>query len=199
MYLVNPKLASEAEQADLSLIWSQNPEDRSSCDMAHIFYFSPCSIVLTIWTAAWQKWCVRPAKTQISLGIRPVWSASSLCTQWVAKDPRFLHADGMTLIRLGGCPGWSVFSGCTAPFDGFVMQRLIWEILYNELALYPITKSCDVIKLMSNCNTWDSYGKSISVFFIKLLHEIYEHLCIFQWHCVVQGCPDSSNWPVRWK
>ena len=33
------------------------------------------------------KWHVRPAKTQISLGIRPVWSESSLCTQWVPKDP----------------------------------------------------------------------------------------------------------------
>ena len=32
-------------------------------------------------------------KTQISLGTRPVWSESSLCAQWVAKDPRFLHAD----------------------------------------------------------------------------------------------------------
>ena len=39
------------------------------------------------------KWHVRPAKTQISLGIHPVWSESLLCTQWVAKDPRFLHAD----------------------------------------------------------------------------------------------------------
>ena len=36
---------------------------------------------------------VRPAKTQISLGIRPVWSESSLCAQWVVKDPIFLHAD----------------------------------------------------------------------------------------------------------
>ena len=36
---------------------------------------------------------VRPAKTQISLRIRPVWSESSLCAQWVAKDPSFLHAD----------------------------------------------------------------------------------------------------------
>ena len=36
---------------------------------------------------------VRPAKTQISLGIRPVWSESSLCDQWVAKDSRFLDAD----------------------------------------------------------------------------------------------------------
>ena len=36
---------------------------------------------------------VCPVKTQISLGIRPVWSESSLCAQWVAKDLRFLHAD----------------------------------------------------------------------------------------------------------
>ena len=37
------------------------------------------------------KMSVRPAKTQLSLGIRPVWSESSLCAQWVAKDPVFLH------------------------------------------------------------------------------------------------------------
>ena len=46
------------------------------------------------------KWHVRPAKTQISLDISPVWLESSLCAHWVAKDPRFLHADS-------GCPGWS--------------------------------------------------------------------------------------------
>ena len=28
---------------------------------------------------------MRPAKTQISLGIRPVWSESSLYAQWVAR------------------------------------------------------------------------------------------------------------------
>ena len=39
------------------------------------------------------KWHVRPLKTQISLGIHPVWSESSLCAQWVAKDPSFLHVD----------------------------------------------------------------------------------------------------------
>ena len=33
------------------------------------------------------KVTVRPAKTQISLGIRPVRSESSLCAQWIAKDP----------------------------------------------------------------------------------------------------------------
>ena len=39
------------------------------------------------------KWGVRPAKTQINLGIRPVWSESSLCALWEAKDPSFFHAD----------------------------------------------------------------------------------------------------------
>ena len=39
------------------------------------------------------KWHVRSVKTPISLGIRPVWSESSLCAQWLAKDPSFLHAD----------------------------------------------------------------------------------------------------------
>ena len=48
------------------------------------------------------KWPVRPAKTMISLGIRPVWSVFTVrfkCTffRWTAK----------TLIRLGGWPCWS--------------------------------------------------------------------------------------------
>ena len=54
------------------------------------------SICNNIWAASWQYhdiWHVRPAKTQISLGFRPVWSQSSLCAQWVAKDPSFFHAD----------------------------------------------------------------------------------------------------------
>ena len=34
-----------------------------------------------------------PAKTQISLGIRPVWSEPSLCAQWVAKDWADAQAD----------------------------------------------------------------------------------------------------------
>ena len=50
------------------------------------------------------KRTVHPAKTRISLGIHPVWSESSLCTQWIAKDPSFLQ---WRLISPGGCPGWS--------------------------------------------------------------------------------------------
>ena len=50
------------------------------------------------------KMSVRPAKTQISLGIRPVSSASSLCAQWVAKDPSFLHVDSEDSDQPGQMP-----------------------------------------------------------------------------------------------
>ena len=36
---------------------------------------------------------MRPAKIQISLRIRAVWSESSLSTFWEANDVEFLHAD----------------------------------------------------------------------------------------------------------
>ena len=49
------------------------------------------------------KIAVRPANTQISLGIRPVWSESLLCINWVAKEPSFLYADSEDSI----CQGWS--------------------------------------------------------------------------------------------
>ena len=49
------------------------------------------------------KWPVHPAKTQISLGIRPVWSVFALRKKkaWVLSYP--LSAQW----RLGGCPSWS--------------------------------------------------------------------------------------------
>ena len=60
------------------------------------------------------KWHMRPAKTQISLGIHPVWSESSLCAQWVAKDPSFLHSDSKVSEQTGRMPRliW-VFAGRT--------------------------------------------------------------------------------------
>ena len=60
------------------------------------------------------KW-VHPAKTGISLGICPIWSESSLCTQWVAKDPSFLHANSKDSDQTGQIPKliW-VLAGRTA-------------------------------------------------------------------------------------
>ena len=65
------------------------------------------------------KVTVRPVKTQINLGIHPVWSESSLCAYWVAKDPTFFMRAAKTLIRLGGCPGWSESSLGAQPYCWF--------------------------------------------------------------------------------
>ena len=56
------------------------------------------------------KMSVRSAKTQISLGIHPIWSESSLCAQWVAKETSFLHTD----------------SEAHTHFVGFVVSRLLF-------------------------------------------------------------------------
>ena len=87
---------------------------------------------------------VRPAKTQISLGIRPVWSESSLCAQWVAKDPSFRHADSEDSDQTGRMPTliW-VFAGRTCHFVGFVTRRPIFLyamdiIAWNSVALKVI-------------------------------------------------------------
>ena len=72
-----------------------------------------------------KKWHVRPAKTQTSQGICPVWSESSLCAQWIAKDWSFLHADSEDSDQTGWMPRliW-VFAGRTCHFVGFVMRWL---------------------------------------------------------------------------
>ena len=66
---------------------------------------------------------VCPAKTQISLGIPPVWSESSLCAQWITKDPSFLHADGAhaILLVLSQCSSFEYFqkSGFWFSFPSF--------------------------------------------------------------------------------
>ena len=66
------------------------------------------------------KWFVCPAKTQISLSIPPpVWSKFLLCTQWIAKNPSFLHVDS---------EDWSDWADAQAEDSDQIgrMPRLIW-------------------------------------------------------------------------
>ena len=53
-------------------------------------------------------------------GLCPVWSESSLGTQWVPKDPGFLHADSEDSDQTGRMPRliW-VFAGRTCHYVGF--------------------------------------------------------------------------------
>ena len=68
-------------------------------------------------------------RTQISLGIRPVWSESSLCIQRVAKDPNFMHADSDQTGRMSRLI-W-VFAGRTCHFVGFVVRQLYWTLIFT--------------------------------------------------------------------
>ena len=68
---------------------------------------------------------VRPAKTRISLGIRPVWSESLLCAQWVAKDLMFLHADSEDSDQTGSALGAHA-----------ILLVLSWRGSHNKLFSY---------------------------------------------------------------
>ena len=79
-----------------------------------------------------KKMALHPMKTQISLGSCPVWSKSSLCTQWVAKDPRFLHADSEDSDQTGRMPRLiRVFTQPTV----FVMK---WLTCPGHVLIYPL-------------------------------------------------------------
>ena len=83
------------------------------------------------------KMSVRPAKTQISLGIRPVWSESSRCAQWVAKDPMLLLADSEDSDQTGRMP------------------RLIW-VFAGRTAILLVLSCCGSYSLPGNCTISDS-------------------------------------------
>ena len=97
------------------------------------------------------KWHVRPAKTQISLGFRPVWSESLLYTQWVATDPSFLHADS---------EDWSVWVDAHADlslrwahthFVGFVISWLNLTInkSYWQLKILTLAKCAPPFRIFN--------------------------------------------------
>ena len=86
------------------------------------------------------KMGVRPAQAQISLGIRPDWSESSLCAQWVAKDPSFLHADSKDSDQTGRMP------------------RLIWVFAGHTLILLVL--SCCGSNVFSSRNGMQNYNAS---------------------------------------
>ena len=99
---------------------------------------------------------VRPAKTQISLDILPIWSESSLWAQWVAKDPSFLHADSKDSDQTGQTPRliW-VFAGRTfislvlSCRGSIVWRRLCWYKNDFVISSYRYTEQWLCMRTMS--------------------------------------------------
>ena len=116
---------------------------------------------------------VRPAKTQISLGIRPVWSVFVVCTKkgWLP-----IERTAKALMRLGGCPGWSESSLDAQPHCWFCQEAAhISEILH--LARKPriifqspecFTNKTNFLILMGIFTNFDRYMVQKSKFRQKL-------------------------------
>ena len=101
------------------------------------------------------KWHVRPAKTQISLDIRPVWSKSSL-SAWRKLGSLATHWEqSEDSDQTGRMPRliW-VFAGRTCHFVGFVTMRLKRHHTYIPAT---ICSNFDV-----NCNYIGIHGEDIS-------------------------------------
>ena len=110
-----------------------------------------------------KKMTLRPAKTQISLGIR--------CAQWVAEDAMFLHADSEDSDQTGRTPRliW-VFDGRTWHFVGFVMRRLncsfkgIFDFILSCI-FRPVSLVFPFDPRLKLCNEVLIYGSYIIVTF----------------------------------
>ena len=123
------------------------------------------------------KMSVRPAKTQISLGIRPVWSVIAVRSMG-SLGPKLL-------IRLGGCPGWCESLLGAQPFCWFchvAAQMRLQTLSSDEISLkrershmnqisYILVSSC-VARM--NTDAWSMSGEEDSL-------DIRNRLCMWLW------------------
>ena len=116
---------------------------------------------------------MRPAKTQVSLGICPVWSESSLCAQWVAKDPSFLHVGREDSDQTGQMP------------------RLIWVFVGRTVTLlvlscggsYLLTSDSNMTIRFSFINhvhhflrTWDKTFRRTLKYIFKIFENMHKNI-----------------------
>ena len=130
-YEFNCNICNEKEIEDIYLFWGEY-------QMSHL---------MTKPT----KWKVRPAKTQISLSIRPVWSESSL-SAWRKLGFLATHwAQSEDSDQTGRMPKlfW-VIAGRTCRFVGFIMRWLKY-ISSNVLKISAFSR----VRIDDIFNTWD--------------------------------------------
>ena len=112
--------------------------------------------------------------------IRPVWSVSLLCAQWVAKDQRFLHADTEDSDQTGRMHRLTwVFTGRTCHFVGFVMRRLKYyggtDNKHTSRAwsdtMFPRTTELGPYTVIGHCELMDHHTKDTEAVFELLRSE----------------------------
>ena len=121
---------------------------------------------------------VRPAKTQISLRISPVWSESSLCAQWIAKDPGCLHTDSEDSNQAGRVP------------------RLIWVFARRTLILLVLSCRGSTRDLVP----WDFFTNIILLSYILCFEGNVINVTIWaaSWQNQQCGCAPSEDSYQPW-
>ena len=125
---------------------------------------------------------VSPAKTQISLGICPVWSESLLCTEWVTKDPSFLHADSKDWSHWANAQADLSLCWAHSHFVSFVMLRPIFA--FHIIACFWRQS----ILFCTNCITCMVLFESCGRFSVPLLTNKKSDFC----------CPSKTKWASSW-
>ena len=126
------------------------------------------------------KWHVQPAKIQISLGICPVWSESSLSAWRKARAPSYPLSAQRRLIRLGGCPGWSESSlgthaillvlSCTGSsvFAEHSLASKSWQLLQTDSIDRKVLMVFLFVQKISSSKTENFQIQKLLIFFIFL-------------------------------
>ena len=101
------------------------------------WYYSSKTYIDAIWINFFNKLL---RKTQISLGIRPVWSDSLLCAQWVAKGSVPLQGDAQADLSLR----WAHSQGFIEKETGVTWKKLIVNIFSWFLYQMKELKKCSL-------------------------------------------------------
>ena len=154
---------------------------------------------------------VRPAKTPISLGIRPVWSESSLCAQWVAKGHIFLHADSEDWSDWADAQADLSLRWAHMPFCWFcpeAAQMLLWcrllycmtslketqfcagciEYCHVSFLIYPLSVTTLFKQFLVENTTIRTCETLSSNYIPRLVSDFYFILCVQE-----QCCNDSTE------
>ena len=121
----------------------------------------------------------------------PFWSEPWLCTQCVAKDPSFLHADSEDSDQTARMPG-PIWVCCVHNhFTGFVMRRLIYLVVAS---FSPFLQSHTTMQWLSSNPTDTNFLPSAVKTFKNLSWLCATHRKIsFCMHEVCQMLPKRSQ------
>ena len=133
-------------------------------------------------------WRVRPAKIQISLRIRAVWSEYLLCAFLIAKDATFLHADNE----------YSDQSARMRRLIGIFVGRTCQKVLFLTLRLIIVSISHVIYIVVQDVN-WHDIENNISHTLQYSQFYVHRFVCTNRCGEWFKSYPDMIERILKWK